>query len=83
MFYSENTETLQKWQSFGVLAVEMEAAGLYLNAAQAKKSALCICTISDIPATGASLNSEQRQNNTETMVKIALNTAIKTEESIN
>ena len=83
MFYSENTETLQKWQSFGVLAVEMEAAGLYLNAAQAKKSALCICTISDIPTTGESLNSEQRQNNTETMVKIALNTAIKTEENEN
>ncbi len=64
--------TLQK---LGVLAVEMEAAALYLNAAQAGKNALCICTISDNPFTGEGLTAEERQNTFTDMMKIALEIA--------
>ena len=40
------------WKNMGVLAVEMEAAGLYMNAAKAGKKALCMLTISDHVYTG-------------------------------
>ena len=61
----------------GVMAVEMEAAALYMNAARAEKKALCICTISDSLVTGESLPPEERQNSFKEMIKIALETAIK------
>ena len=50
-FYDDSMG-LSKWQKMGVLAVEMEAAALYMNAARAGKNALAICTISDNPFTG-------------------------------
>ena len=59
----------------GVLAVEMEAAGLYMNAAKAGKNALAICTISDHIVRGEALDAEARQNSFTDMMKIALNTA--------
>ena len=74
IFYDESSpdESLRK---LGVLAVEMEAAALYLNAARAGKNALCICTISDNPLTGESLSSEDRQNTFTQMMEIALEIA--------
>ena len=42
VFYSADEECNQKWRDMGVLAVEMEAAALYLNAIHAKKKALCM-----------------------------------------
>ena len=65
----------QKLKELGVLAVEMEAAALYLNAAAAHRNALCICTISDIPASGESLSAEDRQTTFTHMMEIALETA--------
>ena len=59
----------------GVLAVEMEAAALYMNAAAAGKRALAICTVSDHILTGEALDAESRQNSFTDMMKIALNTA--------
>ena len=59
----------------GVMAVEMEAAGLYLNAARAGKNALAICTISDHLITGESTSSEERQNSFTEMMELALRTA--------
>ena len=59
----------------GVLAVEMEAAALYLNAARAGKNALCICTISDSLVTGEALDAEQRQNTFTEMMELALEIA--------
>ena len=59
----------------GVLAVEMEAAALYMNAAKAGKKALCLLTISDCPLRGLSLSSEERQVGFCDMVKLALKTA--------
>lgn len=73
-FYADNANN-DKWAQMGVLAVEMESAGLYLNAARAGKEALCICTISDIVATGESLSATERQESFHDMMKVALEMA--------
>lgn len=69
-----------KWRDMGVLAVEMEAAALYANAAYFKKRALCICTISDHIYRSEYLTAEQRQNSFKQMMEIALDTAVKMAE---
>ena len=66
----------EQWRDMGVLAVEMEANALYLNAIQAHKKALCICTISDHIFTGEALSSADRQTSFSDMMKLALETAI-------
>ncbi len=71
MFYDESSP-LADWQKLGVLAVEMESAALYLNAARLGKQALCICTISDCPLTGESCTSEEREKTFHDMMKLAL-----------
>lgn len=73
-FYDEEGNAM-KLQKLGVLAVEMESAALYLNAARAGKNALCICTISDSLVTGEALNAEDRQISFREMMKIALDIA--------
>ena len=73
-FYDESKPTVAL-QKLGVLAVEMEAAALYLNAARASKNALCLCTISDNPFTGEELSAEERQNTFTKMMEIALEIA--------
>ncbi|MHC1749942.1 MAG: purine-nucleoside phosphorylase [Cellulosilyticaceae bacterium] len=64
--------SLKEWQKMGVLAVEMEAAALYMNAAHAGKKALTICTISDCPFTGEATTSEERQTKFTQMMDVAL-----------
>ncbi len=76
-FYDADSESLKKWAKAGSLAVEMEAAGLYLTAMHLKKRALALCTISDLPFTGEGCTAEERQNTFTDMMKIALETAIK------
>lgn len=73
-FYDES-KGLSQWQKMGVLATEMEAAALYMNAARAGKNALAICTISDNPFTGEATTSEERQKTFTAMMKIALEIA--------
>ncbi|MBQ4472735.1 MAG: purine-nucleoside phosphorylase [Lachnospiraceae bacterium] len=68
------------WAKMGVMAVEMEAAALYMNAARANKPgaprrALALCTISDHIITGEVTTAEERQNTFTDMMKIALRTA--------
>lgn len=76
VFYGEDgLEGLRKWQKMGVLAVEMESAGLYMNAARAGVNALCILTISDCPFTGEVTTSEERQVAFTNMMKVALELA--------
>lgn len=75
-FYSDTPETASAvWGKMGVLAVEMESAALYLNAARAGKNALCICTISDHLLTGEVLSAEERQNSFNEMMILALEIA--------
>lgn len=76
-FYDADKTALEKWRDIGSLAVEMESAALYLNAMHAKKKALAICTVSDLPLTGESLDATERQNTFTQMMEIALETAIK------
>ena len=76
-FYDEREDGLLRWQKMGVLAIEMEAAALYMNAALTGKEALAICTISDCPLTGESSSSEERQTSFTQMMEIALQTAIR------
>jgi purine-nucleoside phosphorylase len=71
-FYDANPNSLLSWQKMGVLAVEMEAPALYMNAARAGKKALCICTISDCPFTGEATSPEQRQTGFTNMMEVAL-----------
>lgn len=74
-FYDDNTEANSLWKKMNVLAVEMEAAALYMNAIRAGKKALCILTISDHVFTGESLSAEDRQNTFRDMMEIALEIA--------
>ena len=76
-FYSADKDATKKWMSLGVLAVEMEAAALYMNAAYAKKRALAICTVSDHIITGEETTAQQRQNSFTQMMEVALNIAVK------
>ena len=64
-----------RFAKMGVMAVEMEAAGLYMNAARAGKRALGLFTISDHIYRAEELTSEQRQNSFVQMITIALDTA--------
>ena len=75
VFYNADPTVNDRWRSMGVLAVEMEAAALYLNAAKAKKKALCMLTISDHIYTGEALCAEDRQLGFGKMMEIALELA--------
>lgn len=75
-FY-DDAESSSKWNKMGVMAVEMEAAALYMNAARCGKNALAVCTISDHILTGESTTAEERQNTFTDMMKLSLETAIK------
>ena len=69
-FYDANP-TSKKWMEMGVLAVEMEAPALYMNAARVGAKALCLCTISDSLITGEETTAEERQNNFIHMMDVA------------
>ena len=79
-FYNANGEAGQMYRKFGILALEMEAAGLYWTAQHLGKKALAILTISDHIFTGESLSAEDRQNSFHDMMEIALETAWKSLE---
>lgn len=80
-FYSDESELPLKqrpssiWAKMGVLAVEMEAAALYMNAARSGKNALAILTVSDNIVTGEVTTAEERQTTFTDMIELALNTA--------
>ncbi len=75
VFYNANKNANDQWKEMGVLCVEMEAAGLYMNAAKLGKKALAILTISDHLYTGEALDAESRQNTFNDMMLIALEMA--------
>lgn len=75
VFYGDFSEVNDLWKKMGVLAVEMEAAGLYLNAARAGKKALAMFTISDHLYTGEALSAKERQISFRDMMEVALELA--------
>lgn len=74
LFYNPDPEAFNRMEAMGVLAVEMEAAGLYGVAAEHGARALTICTVSDHVRTGEATSSEERQTSFNEMVDIALET---------
>jgi len=76
IFYHDNKDALVLWKKMGVIAVEMESAGLYMNAARAGKNALCVLTISDEIFEGVETTPEERQTGFTSMMEIALETAV-------
>lgn len=85
-FYGDNTglpeykNPVNAWGKMGVLAVEMETAALYMNAARCGKNALSICTVSDHLITHEETTAEERQNSFTEMMELALKTAVELEK---
>ena len=77
IFYDDDKTANEKWRKMGVLCVEMESSGLYMNAARAGKNALGIFTISDSLITGEVTTSHERQTAFTNMMEIALKTAVR------
>jgi len=74
-FYNDDTEGVNAWLRMGVLAVEMEAAGLYANAVRTNKNALCICTISDKVFNHEEfMTAKERETSLTKMIELALST---------
>jgi len=77
IFYNDDPNRNVAWRKMNVLAVEMEAAALYMNAARASKKALAICTVSDSLVTGEALPAEEREKTFTQMIELALDVAAK------
>ena len=75
IFYNDDKGAIEDWRKMGVLAVEMEAAALYMNAARLGKGAMCILTVSDIIG-GAETDAKEREQGFKDMMQLALETAI-------
>ena len=79
-FYGDDPDASGRWAAMGIMAVEMEAAALYMNAARAGKNALAICTVSDHLLTHEATTAEERQNSFTQMMEVALETAVALEK---
>ena len=75
VFYSDDPTANARWAKMGILAVEMEAAALYMNATRLGKNALAICTVSNHLLTGEETTPEERQNSFSQMIELALELA--------
>ena len=76
-FYSDNSDYYKRWADFGVLAVEMETAGLYTLAAKYRAKALSILTISDSLVSPEITSAEEREKTFSEMIELALETAVR------
>jgi len=76
-FYADEENAWKIWAKFGVLAVEMETAGLYTLAAKYGVEALSILTVSDSLVTGELTTAEERQTTFKQMIEIALEAALR------
>ncbi len=77
VFYELKENWWKRWASMNVLAVEMEAAALYMNAAYNRVNALAIMTVSDHFVTGEKASARERQEDFTAMMRLALAAAIK------
>jgi purine-nucleoside phosphorylase len=75
-FYTDRPDLYDKLADYGVLAVEMESAGIYTIAARHKARALTILTVSDQIRTGERLSAEDREQGFAQMVEVALDTIV-------
>ena len=77
VYYDDDPQRNIRWRKMGVLAVDMEAAALYMNAARANKKAIAICTISNSLITGDELPAQERELSFGEMIELALDVAAK------
>jgi len=76
VFYNPSNDVYKKWSDLGILAVEMEAAALYINAAKLGKQAIAICTVADKVLDDVHCSAEERQTAFTAMMELALNVGI-------
>lgn len=76
LFYTPDAQMFDVMEKHGILAVEMEAAGLYGVAAECGKAALCVVTISDHIRTGEATTSDERQNTFNDMIELTLDSLL-------
>lgn len=76
LFYHPDPDIFQTMKSLGILAVDMEAAGIYGVAAELGAKALTILTVSDHILKGDKLDAQERQTSFKEMMSVALETAI-------
>ena len=79
-FYHDDPTVNEGWIKMGVLAVEMEAAALYMNAARLGKNALAICTISDHLTREEYATAEERRTAYTNMMESALGMAVELDQ---
>tara|TARA_Y100000748_G_C15477874_1_gene481549 strand:- start:1074 stop:1775 length:702 start_codon:yes stop_codon:yes gene_type:complete len=72
LFYDPRVETFEIMRKMGILAVEMEAAGLYGVASEYGAKALTVATVSDVISKSLQMSSEEREVGLKTMVEITL-----------
>ncbi len=75
VFYNGLDRVNERWAEMGCICIEMEAAALYMNAAKAKKHALCMVSISDHLFKDSALSAEDRQTSFRNMMEVALELA--------
>lgn len=76
LFYHPDTEMTNTLRKYGILGVEMEAAGIYGVAAEFGAKAATICTVSDHIVREEYTTAEERQTTFNDMIKIALDAAV-------
>ena len=76
LFYDPRKETFEIMKRMGILAVEMEAAGLYGVAAEFGAKALAVATVSDVIEKNLQMSSEEREIGLKTMVEITLDSVV-------
>ncbi len=76
LFYTPDPQMFDVMEKYGILGVEMEAAGIYGVAAEFGAKALTICTVSDHIRTGENLPAEERQTTFNEMITIALESVL-------
>ena len=72
LFYTPDVEMFDVMEKYGILGLEMEAAGVYSAAAEHGAKALAICTVTDQIRSGEALSSEERQSSLDEMIRLAL-----------
>lgn len=72
VFYRHDASDNEKWRDMGVLAVEMEAAGIYATAAASGAEALALFTVSDHIFSGKETTAEERQTAFTQMMELVL-----------
>ena len=79
-FFYDKNENWKKWAEYGVLGIEMESAELFTLAAEYKRRAMAIMTVSDHILLGGATTAEERQTTFTNMMKVALETIVATQK---